>query len=756
MADDVNALRPALVGIGFAEMGAAPENHYLEGWLPISSLPQIESLTADGLWSVLPVWKPRTSVGLTTSQADWTMEADRVQAALPASYNGAGVKIGVLSDSFDAASSPITNASQDVANGDLPGPGNPDGYSTPVQLIQEGAGEDEGRAMAQLIHDVAPGASLAFATANGGQANFAANIQALANAGSKVIVDDVFYFDEPYFQYGTVAQAVKNVVTNNGVAYFSSAGNQADQAWESDNPVPTVVGSLAGVTNGVWFDFDPSSGIDVTQRITIHGHSSANLWLQWDQPFYTSNQVTSDVNFYMLDTLGNVLFLSNDDNPGGTHTPLEVLQVTNSGATDVQVDLAIRLFSGPTVGRLKYEDFGGGITVNEYATNSSTISKHAGIPEAAGVGAVPYQDQRTREAFTSSGPMTVIFDNAGNRIFGGPLVSGPLIAAPDGTNTSFFVPGDDPDGDGHPNFHGTSAAAPHAAAVAALVRQAFPSLTPFQVYQKLVDSADSNTDAPGYDKYTGWGLIDAYRAIFGTSPANAGGSFQDNFDSGALAPQWETYSTGAGRIQVTSANGPLSGSHVILQQTFGEVPGIWTSGLNELTLHVNPNAPDSTGILLFSEKEFNDDDNPMPGSAFTGSVNADGVSFSVDGNTWFPLLSLTGGNSTAGYNPLGSIYHDRSEPRRDFDSRYADQIPGIRQREPAKRRHRLRQHQLRRQSGPAFTVGPNQTVNEDAGPQTVPTWPLFISPGPTARARLSSIKQSTSRSFLIPIRACSP
>ena len=78
--------------------------------------------------------------------------------------------------------------------------------------------------MAQIVHDLAPGANLAFATAFNGMLDFADNIRALKAAGSKVIVDDVSYFDEPYFQDGPVSVAV-NQVTNQGVTYFSSAAN---------------------------------------------------------------------------------------------------------------------------------------------------------------------------------------------------------------------------------------------------------------------------------------------------------------------------------------------------------------------------------------------------------------------------------------------------------------------------------------------------------------------------------------------------
>ena len=137
--------------------------------------------------------------------------------------DGTGVTVGVLSDSFGCIAGGVATG---MANGDLP----------TVTVLQEDApcttGTDEGRAMLEIVHDVAPGAPLAFATANLGMASFAANIRALRDAGAKVIVDDVFYFAEPMFQDGIIAQAVNDVVAS-GVAYFSSAGNQARQGYDT-------------------------------------------------------------------------------------------------------------------------------------------------------------------------------------------------------------------------------------------------------------------------------------------------------------------------------------------------------------------------------------------------------------------------------------------------------------------------------------------------------------------------------------------
>ena len=89
--------------------------------------------------------------------------------------------------------------------------------------------------MMQVVHDVAPGAKLAFYTAANTEADFATGIQALATAGAQVIADDVSYFDEPFFQDGLVAQAV-NTVNAAGVSYFSAAGSVARTAMTTLRP----------------------------------------------------------------------------------------------------------------------------------------------------------------------------------------------------------------------------------------------------------------------------------------------------------------------------------------------------------------------------------------------------------------------------------------------------------------------------------------------------------------------------------------
>ena len=178
--------------------------------------------------------------------------------------DGTGLKIGVLSDG-------VTSRALSQATGDLP----PTCGTPPCLTVlagQAGAG-DEGTAMMEIIHDMAPGASLYFATANNSITSFAANIRALQATGCSIIVDDVFYFVESPFQDGqtaavvstsqggVVTQAVNDVVAA-GAMYFSSAGNE---------------GSLDAGTSGTYEgDFAPQAAAPPLPTGNVHNFGSGN------------------------------------------------------------------------------------------------------------------------------------------------------------------------------------------------------------------------------------------------------------------------------------------------------------------------------------------------------------------------------------------------------------------------------------------------------------------------------------------------
>ena len=201
---------------------------------------------------------------------------------------GSGISIGFISDS-------IGNTATDVTNFDLPGAGNNPVNTQPVVILQDLPGTDEGRGMGQIVYKMAPKARIGFATANGGEVNFANNIRALAampgfeyppeiQKGFKadVICDDVGYSDEPFFQDGLIGNAVDDVAAF-GVSYFSSAGNDiGTYDYDSDyrnvpngpNALDGTNIKLAGVpTNlyqGGFHNFNPNPGEqDVAQTVNV-------------------------------------------------------------------------------------------------------------------------------------------------------------------------------------------------------------------------------------------------------------------------------------------------------------------------------------------------------------------------------------------------------------------------------------------------------------------------------------------------------
>lgn len=491
------ALRDALVALGMTE--PAVYGRYVSGALPIRALADAAGLAELRLARAASA---QAHAGSVTSQGDAALEADQARATF--GVDGSGVVVGSLSDSYNCRG----GAASDVSSGDLP--------AGVVVLAEEpgcSSGSDEGRAMMQIVRDVAPGAAQAFHTAFGGIADFANGIEALAAvAGATVINDDVIYFAEPMFQDGVIAQAVDNV-TAAGVAYFSSAGNQARKSYEATF-------SPAFVQGRTRHDFNTGSSVDTLQTVTIPARAQVIFVLQWDEPFFSvsgSPGSASDLDMILYSQQGVSLAGGVDNNVGGD--PVEAFAYTNNAGQAKTFQLGISLESGPAPGRIKYAYFGS-MTVNEYATNSATLYGHANAAGAAAVGAARYSQTPAygvsppqRESFSSAGGTPILRDASGNPTV--ELRAKPEIVAPDGGDNTFF--GSDYEGNGWPNFFGTSAAAPHAAGVAALMRSLDASLTVAEIYASLQATA-IDMEAAGFDFNTGAGLIQADQALANVVP----------------------------------------------------------------------------------------------------------------------------------------------------------------------------------------------------------------------------------------------
>jgi hypothetical protein len=575
---DPSALQDALEQLGL-ENGARV-GRLVSGRFPIAALGTAARLPS--LQGMLPAYV-RTHVGSVTSEADTAHDALGARSTF--GVNGSGQKVCALSDSYNNPSGTVsTTASDDVQSGDLPGTDNPDGFTTPVDVLDDSeSGGDEGRAMLQLIHDLAPGAELGFHTAFGGFANFAEGIRELADAGCTIIVDDVAYGSGPFYQDGLVAQAVDDVVSE-GVAYFSSAGNNGQNAYKSAYRPTTQQGALNN--SNTLHDFEPGAAVDTLQEVRISapgpnenvGGTFQIFTFQWTDPSPArsggSGTLDTDLDIALLnDTLG-VVASSTIDNPQ-LGLVFETLAYTNDGTVDTDADgvpdstfhLTIERAAGPAPDSVQYIYTNTDASLQEYDTRGPTVYGHPMAEGAMAVAAAPFYNtdaynsnvaSAVLNSFSSRGGLPILFDTDGNPV--SPTVRPkPDVTGVDGADNTFF--GDDLsdsffngiDGDPHPNFFGTSAAAPHVAAIGALVKENRPGLTVQQLYDELEGNALDVTrrynrngslvftnanQGQGFDYWGGNGFVQAESATLPVELTR----FEAVADEGAAVLTWRTAS----------------------------------------------------------------------------------------------------------------------------------------------------------------------------------------------------------------------
>jgi hypothetical protein len=514
----------------------------LSAFVPVDG---VESLARTaGVRAVTLAHRPQTNAGIVTSQGAALLRSDIINQL---GIDGTGVTVGILSDSFNTSSGfgVFDTAALDVATGDLPGttaiPGG-EGLKFLIELNPDffGPFTDEGRAMAQIVHDIAPGADLCFATAFISEVSFSVNIRLLRAhpaCNADVIIDDTVYEDEPFFSDGMIAEAVNDVATSTTlpgrkVAYFSSAGNSARHGYSSelrivsDKKARAIPASALGVnlstippdidTSGGFHNFATFGQVRLAQDFLYADETDFSF--QWDDPFdLEPSGITTDLNLLFFDQAsGEFLFAVNDDN-FETNRAIENFQlITGDGPGTVGRLLMVIARTG--VGthrarRVKYVVFGGFADLSGFSDSSTPLTfGHNSAREGNGVAATSYAADPGvfgppafnphYEPFSSPGPVIIAFDQNGNRLAQPEIRLKPDFAAPDGVNTTFFPepelfgPADYEAGfgiaDGLPNFFGTSASVAHAGAVGALIIQKAGgpgSISPRKVGRILKQSA---------------------------------------------------------------------------------------------------------------------------------------------------------------------------------------------------------------------------------------------------------------------------
>ena len=405
--------------------------------------------------------------------------------------------------------------------------------------------------MLEIVHDLAPGADLYFATGFSGQAQFAANIEALCDAGADVIVDDIGYYLEANLQDGIIAQGV-NAAAADGCYFFSAAGNDGNLndttsgVWEGDYVAGSSL-TVDGSTVGVRHKFGSSEEENPVVR-----SFSGTVVLQWADPLGAS---ANDYDLFVVDGDGNVL-ASSTNTQDGTQDPFESISTGFFFYSDARL-VVVKVSGEDRYLRLQAFDKRLGI-----ATAGNTWG-HAAAENAVGVGQVDvrtagrvdgiFDGTESVRTSSSDGPRRVFFKPDGTPITAGNFSStgGKVLQKPDlaaAACVSTATPG-------FSTFCGTSAAAPHAAAIAALMLEAAGGPTHVTLAQlrtaMTATTAVFDIEADGVDNDSGAGIVMAPGALAGVAVAVA---YRNGAPTVATTLADRTLAAGSGAVTVDLAS----------------------------------------------------------------------------------------------------------------------------------------------------------------------------------------------------------
>jgi len=453
------------------------ENHIIAAWVELSKLSDISNLSNVQLVSL--VYPPIVNTGSVNSEGDSILKASNVRS-LAGGSTGAGIKVGVISDGVDSLASSI-------ASGDLP---------SSLQVLSNLQGGDEGTAMCEVVHDLAPGATIAFSDAASNVISFAQHMQDLANVGCHVIVDDIAYANEPFFEDGIIAQKANSLYSNNRLI-VSSAGNAARcHAYGTYTP--------QGSTS--WHDFSSagSSSIDPTPNnpnlyVNVPTGANVRAILQWNDKWGASG---NDYDLYIKRASDGVTLASSIGSQTGTQNPFEFCSWTNTG-TSTDVYIQIKKYSGSTKTLEVYIWTAGSTTYTNNIVSSYSTYGHATATGTIGVGAISVLDpgQNDIEIFSSLGPRSISYPSSSTR-------QKPDITGVDGNLITGAGNFGSKDGS-YWRFYGTSSAAPHIAALGALLWSKNPSGKSATDIRNALTNKAVDLGASGYDYIYGYGRADA-------------------------------------------------------------------------------------------------------------------------------------------------------------------------------------------------------------------------------------------------------
>lgn len=458
--------------------GIDEKNHIIVGWVELDNLEDLASFPeVQGIRTVIP---PIFGTGSRCTNGD----ADHRSIEVRAWYNltGEGKKVGIISDCVDHLQSAVDT-------GDLP---------SDVQVLRNArGGKDEGTAMLEIVHDIAPGSALCFHDSGNDHLDFMRAIDALVDAGCDVICDDLVWGDECFFEDGDIARHIDDICENNDIVYVSAAGNHAGEHYQG-----------LYFDNGEFYhDFGEGTGDNKSLNVVLSEGEEATIVLQWNDRWGTSG---NDYDLYLEEEgSGKVLQYSNDVQ-NGAGNPFESLRYMNTNNEVLNAHIQVKNKNGLAEQRvLEVFVF---LEPGEYAyvediniRPEDSIFGHQAASSVVAVGAVSAMRFSCDylEYFSAQGPSTVYYPEEKSR--DKPDICGVDRVQVSGAGSFDLI------------FNGTSAAAPHIAGIAALIWSSYPEKDADEIKRLLLTSALDRGD-PGPDAKFGYGLADAKQMYIHGNP----------------------------------------------------------------------------------------------------------------------------------------------------------------------------------------------------------------------------------------------
>ncbi|MFT5685364.1 MAG: MYXO-CTERM domain-containing protein [Myxococcota bacterium] len=389
--------------------------------------------------------------------------------------DGSGIRVAILDVGFTGYT--------DLLGTELPA-------SVETHFFGDADGTEHGTAVAEIIHDIAPAAELVFYSFET-EVEFFSACDAIAENG-EYLVNASIGFDNIWHADGTssYSQAV-DALTDSGITWMAAAGNESEQYW---------VGTLTDTDGNGYLEMNGSERLPVTVG---DGYSGASI--RWDEAFGAAGK---DLDLHILDA-NDTLLASSQEDQSGTGDPYEYAYAKTDDETLYIAIYDYSAESGESSAGVKVWIYGDWGLEEGWPTFTESLTLPADAAGAISVGAVEWWTEEVA-SYSSRGPT-----NDGRMK--------PDISAPTGVSTISY---------GEEAFDGTSAAAPHATGLAALVLQATDRGYGVEELRSWLSENTVDLGDAGPDNDYGAGLLLASSLPDGTTGGTDTGATDDSDDSG--------------------------------------------------------------------------------------------------------------------------------------------------------------------------------------------------------------------------------